>query len=79
MQVARWGDGLAVHVPSSVVEELGLKEGDDVRIRVAGPGTLELRLMPAGIVSEAIASLRKSRGRLPATFRFDRQEANGRG
>lgn len=79
MQVARWGDGLAVRVPSSVAEELGLKEGDDVRIRVAGPGTLELRLMPAAIDREAIASLRKYRGRLPVGFRFDRQDANGRG
>lgn len=67
MQVARWGDGLAVHVPSSVAEELGLKEGDDVRIRIAGPGTLELRLMPAAIGGEAIANLRKYRGRLRRT------------
>ena len=62
MQLARWGNGLAIRMPSSVAEELGFKEGDDVRIRVAGPGTLELHLMPAGIVRRGDRELSASTG-----------------
>lgn len=38
MQVSKWGNSLAVRLPSAVVEALRLKEGDDVRIEVADPG-----------------------------------------
>ena len=36
MQVARWGNSLAVRLPSAVVEALDLKEGDQIEIRIAG-------------------------------------------
>ena len=32
MQVARWGNSLAIRLPASVVEALGLKEGDDIEV-----------------------------------------------
>ena len=32
MHVAKWGNSLAVRLPKSVVEALGLKEGDDIEI-----------------------------------------------
>jgi antitoxin MazE len=32
MQVAKWGDSLAIRLPAAVVEALKLKEGDDVEI-----------------------------------------------
>ena len=35
IQVAKWGDILAVRLPATVVEALELKEGDDIEIRVA--------------------------------------------
>jgi antitoxin MazE len=35
MRVVKWGDGLAVHLPAEIVEALGLKEGDDIDIRIA--------------------------------------------
>ena len=34
MQVAKWGNSLAVRLPASVVEALKLKEGDDVEIHL---------------------------------------------
>lgn len=34
MQVAKWGNSLAVRLPASVVEALGLREGDDIEIVV---------------------------------------------
>ena len=36
MQVAKWGNSLAVRLPATVVKALNLKEGDQVEITVAG-------------------------------------------
>ena len=36
MQVAKWGNALAIRLPIAVVKALGLKEGDQVDIRVSG-------------------------------------------
>ena len=36
MQVAKWGNSLAVRLPAAVVELLDLKEGDEIEIHVAG-------------------------------------------
>ncbi|HSE76071.1 MAG TPA: AbrB/MazE/SpoVT family DNA-binding domain-containing protein [Dongiaceae bacterium] len=36
MQVAKWGNSLAVRLPASVVKALQLGEGDDIEIQVAG-------------------------------------------
>jgi antitoxin MazE len=76
MHVAKWGNSLAVRLPKSVVEALGLKEGDDIEIHVAGRLMLEIERAPAP--QELLRRLRKFRGRLPAGFRFDRLEANER-
>lgn len=76
MQVAKWGNSLAVRLPAAVVEVLGLKEGDDIEIDVVGSRALELRKKPGA--RDLLARLRKFRGRLPADFRFDRLEANER-
>ena len=35
MQVAKWGNSLAVRLPASVVDALGLKAGDEIEIHVA--------------------------------------------
>jgi antitoxin MazE len=76
MQVSKWGNSLAVRLPASVVEALGLKEGDDIEIQVAGARVFEVGKTPGA--RELLARLRKYRGRLPADFRFDRLEANER-
>lgn len=76
MQVSRWGNSLAVRLPAAVVEALDLKEGDQVEIQVAGRTAFEIMKAPGR--RELLARLRKYRGRLPASFRFDRLEANER-
>jgi antitoxin MazE len=76
VQVAKWGNSLAVRLPAVVVEALGLKEGDDIEIDVAGARAFEVRKKPSG--RELLARLRKYRGRLPADFKFDRLEAHAR-
>jgi antitoxin MazE len=76
MQVAKWGNSLAVRLPAAVVEALSLKEGDEIEIHVAGAREFEVKRRPAP--ADLLANLRKFRGRLPADFKFDRLEADER-
>jgi antitoxin MazE len=76
MQVAKWGNSLAVRLPAAVVEALELQEGDDLQVEVVGARTLQVEKTPDATV--LLARLRKYRGRLPAGFKFDRLEANER-
>jgi antitoxin MazE len=76
MLVARWGNSLALRLPTAVVKALDLKEGDDVTIDVAGDRHLQLARKPTP--AELLQRVRKYRGSLPADFRFDRLEANAR-
>jgi len=76
MQVAKWGNSLAVRLPAAVVEALGLKEGDDIEIHVAGAKQFGVARKPGR--DELLKRLRSFRGRLPADFKFDRDEANER-
>ena len=76
MQVAKWGNSLAVRLPSAVVEALELKEGDDIEIRIAGAREFEVARDRSR--ERALARLRKLRRPLPAGFSFDREEANER-
>ncbi|MCU0973892.1 MAG: AbrB/MazE/SpoVT family DNA-binding domain-containing protein [Burkholderiales bacterium] len=76
MQVAKWGNSLAVRLPAAVVEALTLKEGDEIEIHIAGARVFEIKRRPEA--RELLARLRKFRGQLPADFKFDRLEANER-
>ncbi len=76
MQVAKWGNSLAVRLPSSVVEALQLREGDDIEIVVDDPRTFAVRKKPGADV--LLERVRQLRGRLPADFKFSRDEANER-
>jgi antitoxin MazE len=77
MRVAKWGNSLAVRLPTAVVEALELREGDEVEIDVAGAREFALNKAPSR--TELLARLRRYRGLLPKDFRFDRLEANTRG
>ena len=76
MHVAKWGNGLAVRLPASVVAALELKEGDEIEIRVAGRRVFEVSRDRTR--EEALAKLRSMRRKLPPGFRFDRDEAHER-
>lgn len=76
MQIAKWGNSLAVRLPASVVEALKLKEGDDIEIRAADWRELDVARKPTP--EDLLERLRAFRGRLPPDFKFDREEANGR-
>jgi antitoxin MazE len=76
MQVAKWGNSLAVRLPAALVETLELHEGDDIEIVIDDPRTFAVRKKPG---AEALLErLRAFRGKLPADFKFSRDEANTR-
>ena len=77
MKVAKWGNSLAVRLPSDVTQALELKEGDEVQIHVSDNGRT-FQVEKAISREEALLNLRKFRGRLPADWKFDRDEANER-
>ena len=76
MQVAKWGNSLAVRLPAAVVEALRLKEGDEIEIHVAGSREFGVARRPGR--QDLLKRLRAYRGRLPRDFKFDREEANAR-
>jgi len=76
VQVAKWGNSLAVRIPAAVVEALGLKEGEEIEIQVADARSFGIARKPDR--AELLKRLRDFRGRLPPDFKFDRDEANAR-
>jgi antitoxin MazE len=76
MQVAKWGNSLAVRLPAALVDALELKEGDQIEIRVAGERAFEVSRDRSR--ERALARLRKLRRPLPPGFVFERDNANAR-
>jgi antitoxin MazE len=73
MQVAKWGNSLAVRLPRALVDALGLKEGDEVEIRAVDRNTFELSTAPT--VEQILAEIRKFRGVVPADYKWNRRDA----
>src|SRR6266849_5256229 len=42
VQVSKWGNSLAVRLPKALVDELGLKEGDELNVVAAKDGAIEV-------------------------------------
>ena len=76
MRVSKWGNSLAIRLPATVVDALGLSEGDDVKIVVMATRTIAVARNP--VARELLAQLRKYRGRMPLNFEFDRLGTHGR-
>lgn len=76
MRVSKWGNSLAIRLPSSVVDALELKEGDQIEIRVAGDREFEVGRDRSR--TRALDKLRRMRKPLPAGFMFDRDETHER-
>jgi antitoxin MazE len=76
MQVSKWGNSLAIRLPVSVVKALDLQEGDDVEVVIADDRVFQLKRRLS--TKDALARLRKFRGKMPADFKFDRDDANAR-
>ena len=76
MQVSKWGNSFAIRLPAAVVEALKLSEGDDIEVIIADERVFQVRKKPGK--ETFLARLRQYRGKLPADFKFDRDDANAR-
>ena len=76
MQVSKWGNSLAVRLPSAVVEALDLKEGDEIEISIAGKR--DFRVARDRSKDRALDQLREMKWTFPPDFRFNRDEINER-
>ncbi|TPE61070.1 AbrB/MazE/SpoVT family DNA-binding domain-containing protein [Sandaracinobacter neustonicus] len=77
MQIARWGNSLAVRIPADVARALGIKEGDDVDVTAGDDGTLVLA--PRDRRAAALAEIRRLARPLPADWKIDFETENLRG
>jgi antitoxin MazE len=76
VRVSKWGNSLAIRLPGSVVQALGLKEGDEIEVHVAGDRAFDIARDHSR--ERALARIRAFRKKLPADWKFDREEANAR-
>jgi antitoxin MazE len=76
MRVSKWGNSLAIRLPSAVVEGLKLSEGDEIEVVIAGSRRFEIRRDKTR--DKALEALRALKKPLPAGFVFSRDDANAR-
>ncbi|MBP6850773.1 MAG: AbrB/MazE/SpoVT family DNA-binding domain-containing protein [Rhodoferax sp.] len=81
MQVAKWGNSLAVRLPVALVQELGITDGDELLLqpakRKAGqPARVTVERKPGKL--EQLQAARRFRAPWPSEFAFDRDDANAR-
>lgn len=76
MRVAKSGDHLVLELPDTVVESLSLAEGDELVVRIEGKQMSEAER--AERRAWALKKLEKLKIKLPADWKFDREEANAR-
>jgi antitoxin MazE len=77
MQVSRWGNSLAVRLPKALVEQLGLKEGDQLNVVAAKDGAIEVETNEDQR-RRALERMAARNWTFPESYRFDRDEANER-
>ena len=77
MQVAKWGNSLAIRIPADVVRELGLKDGDEVDLQSLDDGGIAI-ITERQRRAAALDRLTKMAIDFPVDYAFDREEANAR-
>ncbi|MDO6587214.1 AbrB/MazE/SpoVT family DNA-binding domain-containing protein [Salipiger sp. 1_MG-2023] len=75
MQIAKWGNSLAVRLPAELVRKLNLREGDQIEL-VPGEAGLAVSRQPRP--QEVLDELRRFRGRLAPEDRLSRDAAHER-
>ena len=72
MQIGKWGNSLAVRLPVSIVEQLGLREGDEVAIEISGDR--RLRIVSSHARKLALQRLAQLDWTLPPGLAFSRDK-----
>ncbi|WP_031337675.1 AbrB/MazE/SpoVT family DNA-binding domain-containing protein [Rhodopseudomonas sp. B29] len=76
MLVSKWGNSLAVRLPKTLVDKLGLQEGDELNVVDVVERTLVVEKEDRR--KAALERLAELKWTLPADYKFDRDEANER-
>ena len=76
MQVSKWGNSLAVRLPKKLVEEMGLKPGDELAVVDAAKGRIAVEKIDRR--AEFLKRMEQFRWSVPEGYKFDRDEANER-
>lgn len=76
MQVSKWGDSLAVRLPKTLVDKMGLRAGDELNIVDVVERTLIVEKEDQR--KAALEQLALLNWTLPPDYQFDRDEANER-
>ncbi len=72
MRVSKWGNSLAFRIPTEIVEELGLKEGDEGTLSRKGPNTIELEV-PVSL-KDQITWIQANTEAVSTGWKFNREE-----
>ena len=76
MLVSRWGNSLGVRLPRALVNDLGIKPGDELDIVAATPTRIVVAKDERR--AQAVDRMRARAWSLPEGYAFDRDEANTR-
>jgi antitoxin MazE len=76
MQVAKWGNSLAVRLPQDVVRDLEIKAGD--RLDVVKSDARGFAVRKSDKRADFLEKLQAFNWPIPEGYRFDRDEANER-
>lgn len=76
MQVSKWGNSLAIRLPKSLVEDLGLKPGDKLEVVSATPERLAVAKDESRRL--AVQRMRDRAWTRPRGYVFNRDDANAR-
>ena len=77
MQIAKWGNSLAVRLPTKLCQTLGLKEGDQVELISTNTDRV-FEVIPHKTSEQILEELRMFRDTLPSSKRLNREDANAR-
>lgn len=81
MQVAKWGNSLAVRLPVALVQELRIADGDELTLLPGARtqnGSVCVTVLRQPGKLELLQAARRLRAPWPPGFSFDREEANAR-
>ncbi len=76
MHVSKWGNSLAIRLPKALVEDLGLKPGDELEVVSATPARIAIARDERR--AQAVERMRARAWPMPEGDAFDRDDANAR-
>jgi antitoxin MazE len=76
MRIFKWGDGLAVGLSKTLIDELGLIPGDELTVVEATRA--EIAVEKVDKRARFLERMEQFRWPLPEGYKFDRDEANKR-